>query len=75
MHSTPWLSALVAYAVAAGITHRPPEGSRARTEGWIHLPTTPLDHLRPTRALDQPRVRAREVRQAPSTEATLRVSR
>jgi hypothetical protein len=40
---------LVARAAALGLTQPPEPGEeadRATREGWIHLPTNPLSHLR-----------------------------
>lgn len=44
------LSALVARAVAVNATEVPPSDlvASARTEGWIHLPRGPVDHLATT---------------------------
>ncbi|MDO5628226.1 MAG: DUF429 domain-containing protein [Mobilicoccus sp.] len=39
------LCALVARAVAVGLTHVAPADAPASIEGWIHLPTTDLAHL------------------------------
>ena len=44
-----WVCALIAIAVHTGST-TPPDASQraiARREGWIHVPTSPLDDLRP----------------------------
>ena len=46
-----WVCALIALAVRTGATSEPDEAQRgtARREGWIHVPTSPLDALRPPR--------------------------
>lgn len=44
-----WVCALIALAVRTGGTNAPDgtQVDRARREGWIHVPTAPLDELRP----------------------------
>ena len=50
------VAALIARAHALGATHPVPPAAldRARREGWIALPSTPLDGLDPTRPVASP---------------------